>query len=105
MMRSHTVQQDYRVDHLNGKDGVVWVEGDVVTLDDDDAAWVNRDRDGTLEPVAEDGGDVGESATAEDSQTSAAADEPAEEPATTPAAEQAGGKPPRGSGRRRDSAG
>jgi len=102
-MRPHTVQHDYSVPRLNGKDGVVWAEGDVVELDDDDAAWVNRDREGTL--VAEDGDDAGESATAEDSQTSVVADESDEVPAATPAAEQVGGKPPRGSGRRKDSAG
>lgn len=125
----YTVLQDYRTDRLNGGGPVVWSEGDVHELGADDAGWVNRDRPGTLAgpeltsepgvplPAAvditpspdavdlpadpADGGGAGESAPAEDSQTSTAA----EVPATTPAKEQVGGKPARGSSRRRDSAG
>lgn len=107
----YTVLQDYRTDRLNAGGSVVWSEGDEVELSADDAGWVNRDRPGTLEvpkgvdldlAVTRDGDGAGESAPAEDSQTSAAADKSA----TTPASEQVGGKPARGSSaRRKDSAG
>lgn len=103
LTQPYIVQHDYRTDRLNGGGPAVWTEGDRIDLLDDDASWVNRDRPGTLELVVapEDGVDAGESATAEDSQTSVVAEEV---PATTPAAEQSGGKP-RGRGRRTDSAG
>lgn len=105
-MRPYIVQWDYCVDRLNGKDGVVWTEGSTVVLHDDDAAWVNRDRPGTLAAeLAE--GPADEPAAAElelEEQPAEVEAEPIEQPATTPAAEQTGGRP-KGRTRRRDSAG
>lgn len=87
----YTVLQDYRTDRLNGGGPVVWSEGDVLELGEDDASWVNRDRPGTL--------------AGEDDVVAEPTPEPTPEPATTPVKEQVGGKPARGSSRRRDSAG
>lgn len=109
---TYTVLQDYKTDRLNGGGPVVWVEGDTIDLVEDDASWVGRDCPGTLagpERTAEPGDPlppVPDSAYPADATPLPEPEpEPDPEPAATPAVEQVGGKPSRGSGRRRDSAG
>jgi hypothetical protein len=105
---TYTVLQDYKTDRLNGGGPVVWTEGDTVDLGEDNASWVNRDRPGTLagpELTAEPGEPLPPISDSAYPADATPLPEPEPEPATTPAAEQVGGKPSRGSGRRKDSVG
>lgn len=54
-MSRYTVLSAYGSEQVDARGVTVhkYADGDVVELDDDVAAWVNRDAPGTLEPVAE----------------------------------------------------